>query len=615
MSLHRTRPRVAPSDAVPISKLQTLDDVSTLYSEHARSYTPVKFVRMQLLSQGPGDRFNPYDLRVVHPRSDGVEIPLDDYFIVSTSGVVRVTQNGASRGDVISLSEFVREASVFRMLTKIPFFARYLLLKAFTQWHKNIRLKVYLETRRRCAANFFLAQSVFAKPLCYFREQAALLGSQMLIQMPETREGVKHDQFDAMTKEKTHKVGELFRVTLDDCESRLKTTCDDIVQRADIPDLTSPEALHQYIHSLEEEEMRAAGNARRVNAKALSMVAARQNETRRMSQLKAAMHDLQQLPRFIRLVDAVCSESLFKSALDSVLHLFHELSPDRKEEDRVLFFQTMTTFDCPAEIGIAFDPSEDTLQSLLQEITSEIIRVAGEQNRLSKLRAFSDFFITTPNAHKMDRYLQHDARVRTTQVSMRNAMAADFASARESTKGYARNRRWFEFVREWPATKETWQDRFDTEHQQKDFLKSLDPNLVGPQNRQLQANDFATMFHMVEEAIHNLKEMHLVRCNSLIVSSAVVLEALIAGLKQIQTDVKKRLLELLNMRLDRLQQSYNQRIKSLVHEKNMSMPLGKFAAFAQTVDTIWTEAPKLDDIAQQIEEMMEVAVTNNCDCS
>ena len=64
---------------------------------------------------------------------------------------------------------------------------------------------------------------------------------------------------------------------------------------------------------------------RRINRKTMSMVALKENTNRRMRQLKAAMDDYTLLPQFIRLIDYLCAENLFRNALECLKTLNREL--------------------------------------------------------------------------------------------------------------------------------------------------------------------------------------------------------------------------------------------------------------------------------------------------
>ena len=77
-------------------------------------------------------RQNPYNLVVVSKTKADPE-----HFVVSKFGILCVYPDGTT--DLQSFAEWLREASLFRILRQIPFLKYYRLRKAFTQWYQNVR--------------------------------------------------------------------------------------------------------------------------------------------------------------------------------------------------------------------------------------------------------------------------------------------------------------------------------------------------------------------------------------------------------------------------------------------------------------------------------------------
>lgn len=82
------------------------------------------------------DRWNPYDLTVVSKSKTQSE-----HFVVSKFGILRVYPDTAS--DFQSFADWLREASYYKMLRKIPFLKNYLIQHAFKQWYGNVRFAQY----------------------------------------------------------------------------------------------------------------------------------------------------------------------------------------------------------------------------------------------------------------------------------------------------------------------------------------------------------------------------------------------------------------------------------------------------------------------------------------
>lgn len=74
-------------------------------------------------------RFRPYDLVVVKRQKVDAE-----YFTVSATGVMRIRHGIQS--EFTSLAEWVREKTLFDLISSIDFFKNYLTGRSFRRWHK-----------------------------------------------------------------------------------------------------------------------------------------------------------------------------------------------------------------------------------------------------------------------------------------------------------------------------------------------------------------------------------------------------------------------------------------------------------------------------------------------
>jgi dynein heavy chain len=79
-------------------------------------------------------RFRPYDLVVV-PRE---RLALySEYFTVSANGVMMVRRG--VQAEFVPLASWVRQASLFDLVSNIGFFKNYITGRAFRRWHKASR--------------------------------------------------------------------------------------------------------------------------------------------------------------------------------------------------------------------------------------------------------------------------------------------------------------------------------------------------------------------------------------------------------------------------------------------------------------------------------------------
>ena len=80
------------------------------------------------------DHWEPYNLTVVLKTRVNPE-----HFIISKFGILRVYSDGES--ELQSFADWLREASMYTMLRKIPFLRDYISKKVLRQWHSNVRFR------------------------------------------------------------------------------------------------------------------------------------------------------------------------------------------------------------------------------------------------------------------------------------------------------------------------------------------------------------------------------------------------------------------------------------------------------------------------------------------
>ena len=88
---------------------------------------------------------------------------------MTEKGLTRMTRDPATGiilpSEVIPISTWMRESSVFNVVSNMRFFRTYLPRKAFAAWRRAVRLKVYQAQRDRLARRLFLARPTFCRPL------------------------------------------------------------------------------------------------------------------------------------------------------------------------------------------------------------------------------------------------------------------------------------------------------------------------------------------------------------------------------------------------------------------------------------------------------------------
>lgn len=73
------------------------------------------------------------------------------YFTLSASGVVEI--KAGTRSEFTPLGEWMREKSIFNVLTRMKFFKHYLVYKAFHSWRSSVRQKLFAQVTAAAAAS------------------------------------------------------------------------------------------------------------------------------------------------------------------------------------------------------------------------------------------------------------------------------------------------------------------------------------------------------------------------------------------------------------------------------------------------------------------------------
>lgn len=128
---HRPRPTLSTTSPVKVNGLylkNAFDVINAFASGKLKSESESVY-----LNYTYPDMWRPYDLTVtlksrIRP----------NHFVMSKFGVIQVYSDGMA--DFQTFSEWLREASMFTLMRKIPFFSNYKLKRAFHQWYSAKRI-------------------------------------------------------------------------------------------------------------------------------------------------------------------------------------------------------------------------------------------------------------------------------------------------------------------------------------------------------------------------------------------------------------------------------------------------------------------------------------------
>jgi dynein heavy chain, axonemal len=604
--LHRSGEPAAPNDKEDMDRMRTFEDVVSYYGRKKHAGAPsVKFVHMKRQPLVVGSTYRPYDLVVVPADQCGNG---EEHFVVSRTSVVQMLPavppvDGIGRdqqpAQLQTVAQFTQESALFNIITKIRFFRLYLKQKMFFQWLKNIRVKQFMSIRAKLAKKAFIAKKNYASPLRKLHQELASLQGPPLVNIPHVREGLSLDRFSSAMVSQKMTVLDFYRTTMESAEHSINELIGNVQQRADVPDFGSQEALEQYVLFMEDQAAKRNGGI--YNPNAIPITKRKEQMKRRLSELRGALEDQQQLAHFLRLIDYIAAENMFYKALSSIRSLVDEIA--LSDNDRTLFFLIAVTF---GDEGVLFVPAEDELLRVTSDAMDEIIASVVYLPRLitsANVKSVLEHASVIPKPHSMSTLLREDARVLALRQSSKRRIEADFSDGRDATNHFGRNKKWLAFVNKtWPSMLGDWNERLAVENTTRDFLESR----VGSVTNE----EFTDVFRKGDEAFLNLKEMHAVRRGCLVITSTVVLDFLMAKLRDITAECREKVLSVAKSRLDRVAATLNQRTKALQERPTQ---LSKFAGFVSYVHDQVRDIAALNEACDQIEQLYAAAELNGCE--
>lgn len=139
--------------------------------------TPIKFIYCVLEENFNGINFRPYDLKVIKQYANSKDINLSEYYTVSAHGIVHVfidknKSESKAATEVISLSDWMHESTLFNIITNIPFFKNYTQTKIFNLWKANMWYKRFQAKRDKLIRYCFIGKPAFSNHLIEFNKHA-----------------------------------------------------------------------------------------------------------------------------------------------------------------------------------------------------------------------------------------------------------------------------------------------------------------------------------------------------------------------------------------------------------------------------------------------------------
>lgn len=101
--------------------------------------------------------------------AEGEKYSDKELFYVSMQGITHVKPDPSNAEKVqtqfYTLAEWMKQSTLFNLISAIKFFKYYQPRKVFQKWHDKVRYKIYLEKRRKFMNNLFFTKPAFAYDL------------------------------------------------------------------------------------------------------------------------------------------------------------------------------------------------------------------------------------------------------------------------------------------------------------------------------------------------------------------------------------------------------------------------------------------------------------------
>ncbi|KAJ0392153.1 hypothetical protein P43SY_009213 [Pythium insidiosum] len=275
--------------------------------------------------------------RFTFTNPDDVE---SEHFTMSADGLVHMAPSQPS--EFIALSEWMRQSSMFNVLTSLRFFKHYLIYKAFSQWSSNVLFKLYCRQRKALKTRLYLAKETFCQPLLQIKRvmsQEVLSVVLLDLRAQKTYESSAFVEYQATKRGEGSKQ---FETCIEKLQGIIQKVC------VDVKNLTkAPDPHDDFLSDAPFGNGSGSGQE-----KTKSIVAVKSEQQQRRKLFKRAAEEAAMISDLIRLVDYITVESLVILAVQSCREFLLELN---KQIRRDLVVKISNDYADAAEYVKIFD--------------------------------------------------------------------------------------------------------------------------------------------------------------------------------------------------------------------------------------------------------------------
>ncbi|XP_046718989.1 dynein heavy chain domain-containing protein 1 isoform X3 [Silurus meridionalis] len=297
--------------------------------------------------------YRPYDLHVVPCIKAG-----SDHYIFSHTSVIHV-KDGSSVG-LLKLTEWYREAMLWKALRDIPFFRDYLLRKTFTRWHRNISQASFQRKCKQLQSALLIAVPEFRDALFHLTRQI---------------EELKRVHWLPQDESKTYTLAE-FQTALLTSNQQSQSSIEKFLHHCS-------QILTRVLESCHKTYMELQQEVEEFQLKQCSQPLNLQQTLNRNLHIKLnqIVKVLQKLGRFSALMDCMIVQNLV-SITHSKLMSFHNKILKRKQENQGSLFQAELTFGEDGQLALCptMHLFQEQLLNALQSVVNSTMQVIDDHS-------------------------------------------------------------------------------------------------------------------------------------------------------------------------------------------------------------------------------------------
>ncbi|GLC47993.1 hypothetical protein PLESTB_000047400 [Pleodorina starrii] len=429
-------PRVDERDAAYdpdlIPGINTGEDVVEFYGKYGQD-SAVKFFYCNRAPEGV--RFRPYDLLVVQRQKIGPE-----YFTVSATGVMRIKRG--VQAEFTPLSEWVREKTLFDLISAIGFFRNYLTGRCFRRWLKAVRQKNFNKVKSQIEGSLFLAKGTFCPHLMEIFAAVDEVRSTPFANSSATHLYTLQEYAEMQVNAREHKAKPALEAIVEKVQKVLERVCREVQKQARLyQQSVRDQAELEDTTGVELLQGRNAGCAR-------PMITIKREKIERAQNFARVMREVTMLGSFIRLADYLFVECVISRAITTTEEVLALLAAPKTSADKQSKGVFMTTIGFIPE-GITFTPDDTAVMEELNNVIEGIIGLAQQAPRLIFMRAFAQYFDGKPSGLNPSSVIRSMPLFNDLRNSITSSIQEDFAAARDYVKLFEAYRMVYDFGRTW----------------------------------------------------------------------------------------------------------------------------------------------------------------------